>query len=786
MFRRSFNPKAALCFTLCLTLFGCANQSLSAPEETEAGPQAISAAARPSFLSPSQLSYQTSVTPAVPDYTLADDFSNVVNIERFYLSEDLKNDLRKNLFAVGSIYGFEFHELYEENRYSYKANFVTTDSLLHAYHLYYAYLQKNAERQFLRDRLNTMSEKLLEETRTQCSALQGTPFEAAAQRNLDIFSVAYRLSGADTPLSDPASQEVALIEEASGLNVSPLFSAGDEYIQDYSQFKPRGYYTEGEDLESYFRTMMWYGQMNFSQRDTELDRSALLAVLAIDRAAREDWEAIYQVTAFLAGESDDNSYYEYLPVIQSVYGDDVTYDSLKDESAFEKYHALTGSLPKPQINSVVIYEDEPDREEAVTGFRIMGQRFSVDAAILQKLIYRDVDKNARNEKRALPDALDVPAALGSEEALKVLQEYTNVSDFPTYDTQMEYVRSSVAAAPEETWSSSIAASWLNTLRPVLNETRTGYPKFMQGEAWRRKNLTTFLGSYTELKHDTVLYAKQVLSELGADGITPVDDRGYVEPEPEVFGRLSLLAKATAEGLDSFGMISEEDKEYMSSLQELADKLRIIAEKELNNELPDDEEFELIRTYGGQLEHLWLRTVRTEGHSDYYSTQEFPAALVTDIATDPDGGTCLEIANANPAVIYVIVAFDGQLHIASGSVYRFYQFEKPLGERMTDDEWKSICESSQGLPDLPEWTRGYSSDLFLSQVTPLGYARTLVGNLNVRNAPGLSGEVTGRMEMGEFVNVYETAEADGYTWYCIGNSSWIADQNGEWVSYNPYN
>ncbi len=235
MFRRSFNPKAALCFTLCLTLFGCANQSLSAPEETEAGPQAISAAARPSFLSPSQLSYQTSVTPAVPDYTLADDFSNVVNIERFYLSEDLKNDLRKNLFAVGSIYGFEFHELYEENRYSYKANFVTTDSLLHAYHLYYAYLQKNAERQFLRDRLNTMSGKLLEETRTQCSALQGTPFEAAAQRNLDIFSVAYRLSGADTPLSDPASQEVALIEEASGLNVSPLFSAGDEYIQDYSQ-----------------------------------------------------------------------------------------------------------------------------------------------------------------------------------------------------------------------------------------------------------------------------------------------------------------------------------------------------------------------------------------------------------------------------------------------------------------------------------------------------------------------------------------------------------------------
>ena len=32
----------------------------------------------------------------------------------------------------------------------------------------------------------------------------------------------------------------------------------------------------------------------------------------------------------------------------------------------------------------------------------------------------------------------------------------------------------------------------------------------------------------------------------------------------------------------------------------------IAEKELRGELPTDEEFELIRSYGGQLEHFWTQ------------------------------------------------------------------------------------------------------------------------------------------------------------------------------------
>ena len=59
------------------------------------------------------------------------------------------------------------------------------------------------------------------------------------------------------------------------------------------------------------------------------------------------------------------------------------------------------------------------------------------------------------------------------------------------------------------WSASLYAGWLDTLRPLLEVKGEGYPVFMQNEEWVKKDLECFAGSYTELKHDTILYAKQV-------------------------------------------------------------------------------------------------------------------------------------------------------------------------------------------------------------------------------------------------------------------------------------
>ena len=80
----------------------------------------------------------------------------------------------------------------------------------------------------------------------QYDELKGSEWESAASRNVDYYAVALALTGnAPAEISQRAYEEVNLINEASGVFLSPIFTTEEnEYMQDYSQFTVRGYYTE--------------------------------------------------------------------------------------------------------------------------------------------------------------------------------------------------------------------------------------------------------------------------------------------------------------------------------------------------------------------------------------------------------------------------------------------------------------------------------------------------------------------------------------------------------------
>ena len=162
------------------------------------------------------------------------------------------------------------------------------------------------------------------------------------------------------------------------------------------------------------------------------------------------------------------------------------------------------------------------------------------------------------------------------------------------------------------------------------------------------------------------------------------------------------------------MLSAGDKENLSRLSALADQLLIISEKELRDETLTEAEYDLIRGYGGSIEHFWYETVKGESDEDFIATQECPAAIVVDIATDPNG-TVLEAATGNPSTILVAVKVDGKLKLARGSVYSFYQFPQPLENRLTDSKWRVMIGiqadengnyNYQTKIDKPEWTESY--------------------------------------------------------------------------------
>lgn len=659
--------------------------------------------------------------PSVESYQVEADLSNVENAGRFYLQDHMVKKLVENNFVVCDGTWSEFFDLYEQNRYLQVPVFVTTDSMMHTYHLYFALLQKNTESNYLTDLTGKFSSRMYEDSLAQYQELAGTEWEDAALKNVAFFAVGAELMGedvADLPADAKAiaGQEQQLILDARSVEESPL--TGD--LEDYSQYKPRGYYEGNEELEQYFRAMMWYGRRNFAQTNETQNREALLMTMALqeDSEAQEAWNAVYSITSFFAGASDDAGYQEYAPIIEEVYGKDVTPEKLVgDDKSFEKYVKLIQTLDPPAINSQVFADDEgeTDKTQLAKGFRFMGQRFSLDEAVFIQLCYSKVKENPEGEKRMLPDALDVPAAMGSDKAVELLQE-NGAFTYAGYEENLEKVQTKIQEKPDSFWNASLYANWLYTLNPLLEEWGEGYPSFMTNEEWQKKNLEGFLGSWTELKHDTVLYSKQFVAEMGG-GDEEVDDRGYVEPMPELYHRLSVLTQKTAYGLEKFGVINDTDQENLARLEELADQLTTISIKELTNESLTDEEFELIRSYGGNLEHFWEEAVKEQSESESrpYSS-EFPAALVVDVATDPNG-TVLEEAIGGISEIYVVVPVDGKLRIAKGGVFTYYQFEQPLSDRMTDSQWRQklgleLTDDMQYIRDdsleQPQWTQSYRS------------------------------------------------------------------------------
>jgi len=303
--------------------------------------------------------------------------------------------------------------------------------------------------------------------------------------------------------------------------------------------------------------------------------------------------------------------------------------------------------------------------------------------------------------------LDIPATMGSNEAKNILNGMGETK-YACYPENMSKMNEYVLGLSTEIWTQNLYWGWLYQLRPLLDVKQSGYPTFMQNAAWLRKDLNTFLGSWSELKHDTILYAKQVYAELGGGGPEKKDDRGYVEPNPYVYARLASLLKMTNEGLEIRGLLTPSMKDNLSKMEQLAMSLKTISEKELNNENLTDADYELIRSYGGQLEHFWLEINKDEPQYKELDQRNFldqnPAAIIADVATDPNGQV-LEEGTGKISEIYVVVPVDGKLRIAKGGVYSYYEFPWPMSDRLTDKKWREMLKSGQA-PELPSWTNAF--------------------------------------------------------------------------------
>jgi hypothetical protein len=656
--------------------------------------------------------------PNAPRFELQSDLSNVVNLSDFQLTEEQLMLLKTNHFTVspvahpdGQTHYNEIYDIYAEARDRGIPLFITTDALLHGFHLCFDFILKTCEEDRFFKELDGLLTALSAKTREQYNAANDTSVREALFRNLDYLMVASYLLLPKEYTFDPFPgsqflEEVGLIYHAAGFATSPLFSTPDfTYTEDYSQYKPRGHYTQCDSLSAYFRTMMWLGRMTFScETQSTYSRSMTLSAILLTQAvsdielsgtpAFEIWENIYEPTAFFVGKSDDLNFRDYLNIAMEIYGEDFTSwspDTLAETDRLMDFIEAVADLKNPQIASYI----QPSK-----GFRLMGQRFVPDSWIFQEL----VELNTPN--RFMPTGLDVMAVLGPENRAEkewAFQYVTEADRLNTaYVSNLNQLKQKFRAFPAETWAQNAYWNWLYCLMPLLCEFGAGYPFFMQTGAWRDRNLFSALASWAELKHDTILYAKQPYPGITIPPKIPLP-QGYVEPNPEAFGRIASLAHFMIEGLQSRNLLNDHFMYTLEYFARLARTCKTIAEKELTGQSRSVSEYDTIFEFGKTLFNLITFYSYLDGPSDFNEDDLTPMPVVADVYTDIlRNMSILEEGVGYPYTIYVLCDIEGEVVLTQGAGFSYYEFEQPFeAGRLTDEEWRGLL--NQSAPALPEWT-----------------------------------------------------------------------------------
>ena len=669
--------------------------------------------------------YSVEVEPSVQPYAV--DLNRVANPDALLpLSDEQRTLLEQNGFVVVPSGAPQIYQIYQAAKDQGQPIFVTTDALLHTYHILYDYTLRFAEIQHFVNDLKGLNTAMREAAEAQYFTASDKVREAA-RRNLAYSSVASVLLEPGTHITidvvDDVQAELHLISDHEGFAESPIFG----YKEDYSQYVPRGHYTRNETFERYFRAMMWYGRMMFRLKPGESPeaveagrmetRQAILIVAALQSAtvgnqpALAVWDRIYEPTVFFVGQTDDLNVYDYSQVIKEVYGESLNLGDLEDEARLDAFIEKAMTLRPPRIvSSFVTDQEEP--EEVTKGFRFMGQRFIPDSYIFQQLVYDKVKlyqgtgqpftkvDSMAGPIRGFPRGLDVASVLGSQRAEEII-EAEGDAEYDGYPEQLAKLRGEFAALPAEQWVENLYWNWLYSLRPLLEIKGEGYPVFMQNQAWVDKDLNAFLGSWAELRHDTILYAKQSYAVM-ATGLMPEPEpaKGYVEPQPEVYARLAALCRQMRVGLEDRGLLNPEYTDKLNRMESLLLSLKKVAEKELSGQALTDEEYAQIRDIGDVLEGITTFSVEVAGQITSEADERM--AIVADVHTEGNSGQVLEEGVGDAFTIYVVAPVEGRQVLARGGVFSYYEFKQPMSDRLTDEAWQAL----EPKPDLPKWTTSF--------------------------------------------------------------------------------
>ena len=677
------------------------------------------------------------VEAKAPPYQVKTDLSNIVNLQQFGEFTPLQRKLlAQNGFFASPADEQQLYFVYEDNDYRELPSFVASDVVLQLYHIFYDYSLREVEAERLIPLTKRLTQHMLAQSISTYQHTPEGPVRTAALKNVAYFGVAARLLGITLEIPDAAkpmvAKELGTIAKHEGREKSAIFP----YKFDFSQFVPRGHYTRSEEMKRYFKTMMWYGLVPLALEWPEREQPPVIAYEQIrqsllitrmlyetqvqGKAALDTWERIYEPTAFYVETADDLTPSEWREAAISVWGHLPAPAEMADQARLGDFHDRAMAIRQPKIATFPGKTGPFEQIEGIpTGpqFRFMGQRVVPDSYILQQLVWSNV--GTLDWQRRMPKGLDVFAALGSERALHHLDE-TKDTAFLHYPEQMANLRSEFSAKQEQDWRKNLYWGWLWVLKALNEPAAEGYPMFMRNDAWLDKQLHTVLASWAELRHDTILYAKQSVTAECGDGEQPRFRKGYVEPPVEVYHRLLWLTQTTEKGLRDRSLLTPDLADAFGGMADLLTFLEQVSVKELRNEPLKRAEHEQIRVLGAQIERLMAQVSLAIGGKagELISEADEDMAVVADVHSDlnPNHKECLEEGVGHANHIFVVVPIEGKLYLTRGSVFSYYEFTHPIADRLTDEKWQQLL-GTKDAPKPPYWTSSFLADRKAESAVP---------------------------------------------------------------------
>ena len=454
----------------------------------------------------------------------------------------------------------EYRQIFEPYIFSKMPVFVTSDTVLNAYHV------------------------LFEESLAAMERSQAVRIGAVLERvwgNLEnrrarlVVGVALGLLGGE--LAGVKDDELALIraevdrvEAAMGYSKPAwLGPAEPDFLAiDYTRFKPVGFYTRDQAMRRYFRALSWLQAIPFRLADDEELRAMAAIGAAIDgddwRQTVRDLQVLHRYAEFV-GAADDWD-------IQLA-NERLRPDHSPEENRLNAYRIWGNDADQlPRVNDHVRFAPADPRMISEPNFRIISAARLPDAVLMQRTFLRRDGSPHR-----WPSGLDLGAALGSGYACKKL-----VEESPQLLEIAEQSR------PLFRPRASLYQDYLHCLQALLDPAHPGAPELFRSEAWQIKSLNTALAGWSQLRHSWALQAKESTFYAGID----TERAGFVEPDPEFFSRFAVLVSKSMAAFEKEGAIAIAPENVAGAIEQAIAVIEEISEfGEIDEDDFSDEEKE---------------------------------------------------------------------------------------------------------------------------------------------------------------------------------------------------